>query len=182
MDYNVLFNCFGLLFLTIVANYSVDLLSCDLKDAAANQMWIKHLLTYLLLLFFIVAIDKRAYEAAAQKQWMFPKLFLTTFVVYLMFLVITKMQAVYALTILVLSCAYMLVDIEKTGKEQKNEPEVVERLRRVQIGLIVAIALIAVIGFVGYFMKQRRDYAGEFSYTKFIFGTRACARFEKKDS
>jgi hypothetical protein len=180
MDYNVLFNCFGLLFLTIASNYSVELLSCDFKDTATNQVWIKHMLTYLLLLFFIVAIDKRAYEDAAREQWIFPKLFLTTFVVYLMFLVITKMRAVYAVTILVLSSLYMLTDIEKNGKELKNETEVVERLNRVQYGLIVAIALVASVGFVSYFVKQRGEYAGQFSYLKFIFGTRTCTRFEKQ--
>lgn len=182
MDYNVLLNCFGLLFLTISSNYSDKLLSCEMQETYTNNVWIKHLLTYLLLVFFIVAIDKKAYEDAARKQWMLPRILLISFVVYLMFLVVTKMQAMYALSILFLIVVYMLLDIEKAGKQDKAEEnhDTIIRLQMIQNGIIKAIIFIAAYGFITYFLKQRREHAEDFKYSTFLVGTRTCARFQGK--
>lgn len=178
MDYNVLLNCFGLLFLTILSNYSDRLLSCDLQAKCVENVYVKHILTYLLLMFFIVAIDKKTYETAAQKQWILPWIFLMTLVVYLMFLVITKMDAVYAFIVLFCIVVYMLLDIEKTGKDQKGDTVMVERLNHAQSGLIVLMTGVGVFGFVTYFFRQRREYGDQFRYSTFLLGTPVCARFQ----
>ena len=178
MDYNVLLNCFGLLFLTILSNFSDRLLSCDLQAKCIENVWVKHILTYLLLMFFIVAIDKKAYETAAQKQWVVPWIFLTTFVVYLMFLVITKMDAVYAFTVLFCIVAYMLIDIEKAGKHEKGDTHMVERLNQVQLGLVALMTLVGGYGFITYFFRQRQEYGAQFQYSTFLLGTPTCTRFQ----
>jgi hypothetical protein len=178
MDSNVLLNCFGLLFLTILSNFSDRLLSCDLQAKCVENVWVKHILTYLLLMFFIVAIDKKAYETAAQKQWVVPWIFLMTLVVYLMFLIITKMDAVYAFGVLVCIVAYMLIDIEKTGKHEKGDTQTVERLNQVQLGLVLMMIAAGSYGFVTYFFRQRREYGDQFRYSTFLLGTPTCARFQ----
>lgn len=173
MDYNVLLNCFGLLLLTISSNYSDKLLSCDIQEKYTNSVWTKHVLTYLLLMFFIVAIDKKAFEDASKKSWIVPQIFLVTFVVYLMFLVVTKMEAIFVLLILFCIVLYMLLDIEQTGKS----PEIVKVIDMTQIILAILIAGISFFGFVKYFLKQKKDYAKDFSYLKFFLGTSTCSRF-----
>lgn len=179
MEYNVLLNCFGLLFLTILSNYSDRLLSCDLQAKCVENVWVKHILTYLLLMFFIVAIDKKAYETAAEKQWILPWIFLTTFVVYLMFLVVTKMDALYAFGVLFCIVVYMLLDIEKAGKDQKGDKLMVERINQVQFALVGLMIALGAYGFLTYFFRQRREYGDQFQYSTFLLGTPVCARFRQ---
>lgn len=188
MNYNVLLNCFGLLYLTISSNYSDKLMACEMQETFTKNVWIKHMITYLLLVFFIVAIDKNAYQEAAQRQWITPRIFLISLAVYAMFLVVTKMQAMYAMGILFLIVLYMLVDIELIGKAEKEmestNPEEAEqaklnrtRLNLFQNTLVLVMILVGAIGFVSYFFKQRREHP-EFSYSKFLFGTGTCARLD----
>jgi lysylphosphatidylglycerol synthetase-like protein (DUF2156 family) len=163
-------------------------MACEMQETFTKNVWIKHIITYLLLVFFIVAIDKNAYQEAAQRQWITPRIFLISLVVYAMFLIVTKMQAMYAIGILFLIVLYMLVDIELVGKTEKElestNPEDVEqakvnraRLFKLQTLLVLVMMLIGAIGFISYFFKQRREHP-EFSYAKFLFGTGTCARLD----
>jgi hypothetical protein len=176
MDYNVLLNSFGLLLLTISSNYSDKLLSCDIQEQYTNSVWMKHVITYLLVLFFIVAIDKRAFEEASKKRWIVPHIFLVSFVVYLMFLIATKMQAKFVLIILSLIVVYMLLDIEQTGKDDKT----IKRLEIAQIVVAGLIAVTALYGFVTYFLKQKVEYGDQFSYVTFLLGKSVCSRFQQE--
>lgn len=173
MNYAVLMNCFGLLLLTISSNYSDKLLSCDIQEKYMNNVWIKHVITYLLLLFFIIVVDKKAYEEASKERWILPRIFLVTFAVYLMFLMVTKMDATYVLIILSCIVIYMLLDIEQVGKEQ----HVIDWIERVQIGLAILIGIVATYGFVTYFLRQKREYGDQFNYLTFLLGTPTCSRF-----
>ena len=56
-----------------------------------------------------------------------------------------------------------------------SQEEVAEKLSTSMNGIIVTTLIVTLIGFILYFKKQYKDYKGDFSILKFIFGKTSCA-------
>lgn len=169
---NLLLNSVGLLFLVASAGYMSNLLSCGIQNYFTNQMWAKHILVFLTILFYILLFSRDAYKTTVNDEWVFPELFLSAIIIYIVFLLMGKLQPSYVVIILIALCIHMLISIEV---ENKNA-DLVKVLDFVQLMISGFVGLVIVIGVVVYVYKQRTEYGKNFSAEKFIFGVPKCAK------
>ena len=97
-----------------------------------------------------------------------------TISLWLIYLILTKMNL--DITILVIFLIFVLyvyddyeVYLESSGGDYNKEKHE-ENKKNLRYG-IMAIAL---IGFVSYYLKQRKDHSKNFDHIKFILGTEKC--------
>lgn len=183
-------NSFAVLFLLVSASYGKNLLSCDIQDALTNDIFYKHFIGICLLLYFVVLMDKDRFITYKVDEWVTPKLFAITLVIYSLFLLAGRMKANYAVFIIGGALIYKLLDIEKenkTGLVKEGQTITFQQLDDqktiisfVQQLIWYGILITTVIGLGSYYLKQRRDHPNDFSHLKFLFGTPTCQRFERK--
>jgi hypothetical protein len=164
-------NAFGLLFMTIGANFTGNLLSCDIQRNFTNSVASKHFIAFLLLFFFIVLSNKDAIlKNKDNDDLVIPELLLNTVIVYMIFLICTKMEFLYSAVILSSVFIYMLLDIEKSNKTREN----LKTIETAQTIIKYLAFAIGILGFSKYAIKQYNDHKQDFSVTKFLFGTLKC--------
>lgn len=164
-------NYFGILFMSIAANYTGELFSCDTQRVLTNNIYSKHLISFLLLLFFVVLTNKEEMLSnVSEGGVVFPEVLRKSALVYSLFLLSTNMTIEFTIATVVLLIIYMLMDFEK-GNKSENMVQTIEKFQQVFTYIIIGLL---VIGTGKYYLKQRKDYGNKFSHKKFIFGTNKC--------
>jgi hypothetical protein len=169
-------NAYGLLFMTVAANYTGNLFSCDIQDKFNHSMGMKHIIGFTLLLFFVVLTNKDKFiKDAKTGEWIVPNMIWETFYVYVLFMISTKMSFMFSMILLGCILTYMLIDLEKSTKDEAVV-QAIDTFQYILIGLAFASTA---YGFGQYFLKQKSEHK-DFNYTRFFLGTNQCDRTKKE--
>ena len=177
----------GVLFLMVATNYTSTLLSCDMQYTLREQMWAKHVVGLGLITFLIIAVDRERYiqEAEEEKTNVVGLILRNALLIYLFFLILTRARLVFNLVVVVCILTYMLLDIEirvRLNAPRDAEGIPIASLIRAQYYLIYLALAGMVVGFIDYFLKQRRDKGSDFRFGQFLFGVPHCQRFTNTDT
>ena len=166
-----LWNIF-VLFLIIASNYIGELFPCRIQDYLSNNVYLKHFISFLTLLFFVVLTD----TSLVKKKFM--EIFISSLKLYFLFLLLinsTKKFFIFALFILAI--IYIIQLIKKDYINDENVPEETENYKKiilVEKALFVLFYIVLVLGFIIYLGEKKIEYKNKFKYMTFIFGKPSC--------
>jgi len=163
---------FGLLFMTVSANFTGNLFSCDIQRIFTHNIYAKHIVCLTILLLFVVLTNKDSYAKDKETgKLIVPKILLDTLLIYILFIITSKMEFIYTASIIFIIIAYMLLDVEKINKTPEDQ-KTIDDIKNV--GMYVMI-LLGIVGLTSYFMKQYKDHSENFNYGTFLLGTNKCS-------
>lgn len=170
-------NSIFILFLAVSCNFTGALLSCKNQELFTSNMYVKHFVLYMILLVTIVSTDKQNFitETKGFSEQLF-LLFGYSFVIYLVFILLTKMIFIYIIVALVILFFHLfVVDYKKTQINHENEEEI-KKYETIECILEILLGIIIVVGVYLYYMKQKSEYGDRFSISKFIVGVPVCKK------
>jgi hypothetical protein len=155
-----------LLFLTISGNFLAPLFPCQVQELFTNSIFHKHILAFFTLFFSIIL----ASDATKDLKLLFKK----TILLYLLFVLITKMDKNFFLLFLfILSAKYLLE--KQTDNLPKDTPEeTLNNYNKMNKMLQYTLIIIGIIGFLIYLGEKKYEYGTDFDFSTFIFGKTVC--------
>ena len=169
LDKNKLPLALAALYFLISSNFLGELFTCSLRKELSNNMITKHVLVFITL--YISVIMTSNIEQFSSK-------ILATLLVYIWFLITTKCSAGFVLTILIIICLcycineYITSISSKDPEKKQHFDQLKSKINRL---VLLTSVILSIIGFVLYFLKQKKDHSSNFNYIKFIFGTPNCS-------
>jgi hypothetical protein len=167
-----------ILLLIISSNYLADLFPCRLRNILENNIYVKHLFGYLTLLFFIsITLDDIGTSVN--------ELIKNSFVLYLYFVLLTKNNKYFFISICIVLAIIYLAHIELKllkKKENKNENEKlfldIYEKRKNKFGLDTilhyVILILLALGTLTYMGEKKIEYKDKFDYLTFFLGKQVC--------
>lgn len=157
-----------ILYLIISGNFLANLFGCRTQEALNTNMWLKHLLGFMTMYFFVVLVDSKSkWSDSPRTQMLFTLLF------YVIFIVTTRMDYKWWLVFIIgLSVIYILQvykDHDKTEEEEKRN------LEKYQKYLIYFVAMIIGLGFLIYYGRKKTEYGDNFNHMTFLLGKTNCS-------
>jgi uncharacterized membrane protein len=166
---------FGL-YLLIFCNFTKETLGCKLQTALNDNMYLKHLITFLLLFFLIVLIDPKNADTDLLQSFGF------TILTYLIFIITTRTSIMFMIIIiLLLSIIYVLNSIAKKKLEENNNEEY-RKYKLVQNILFIIVIFLGTIGFIIYAFEKYAEYGDNFSIMTFLLGNPNCKNYTPKEA
>ena len=163
--------------LLISCSFLVQLFPCRLQYELSENIYLKHLFGLFTMFFFVILLapleDKRFIVAKS-------------FAMYIMFVLITKVEyKIFILIILLLFVSYIVVlekEVQKKMNETLQEQERRETKMYDEINFVVYIVIIVliIIGVAVFMGEKKIEYKTKFSYITFFFGKVKCAKGLKK--
>tara|TARA_B100000035_G_C21025078_1_gene565813 strand:- start:1830 stop:2411 length:582 start_codon:yes stop_codon:yes gene_type:complete len=158
--------------LLISGNYIGELLPCKVQYFVSNNIYFKHLLGFMTLLFFVVITMPTVFG---------DRLILNSSLLYLFYLFfINTYYKIFIFNVVIFAFIY-LVDIylgnmqnqsEKEETDDKSDNKILfEKIRYVLLWVIITTTL---LGFLIYLGNKKREYGKKFNYLTFIFGKPSC--------
>jgi quinol-cytochrome oxidoreductase complex cytochrome b subunit len=142
--------------------------SCELQELATKNIYVKHAMAFIAFFFLITIVDSQNNQSV-QLTW------LKTLIVYLIFVVTTKMT-LFGIMILL---GLLLIDLTLRAHIQyrQKQGDTKEQLTiylnaRVWIRYLLFTTII--FGFLHYLFYQEKEYQTKFSLAKFLLGTGKC--------
>jgi hypothetical protein len=161
---------FGL-YLLIFCNFSKETLGCRLQSALNNNMYFKHIITFLALFFLIILIDPKNTDANLLHSFAY------TILIYILFIITTRTSIYIMIIILILLLIiYVLNSIAKKKLEQNNQEDY-KKYKLIQNILFLVIIFLGITGFIIYAYEKYLEYGDNFSIIQFIIGTPKCKQF-----
>ena len=148
------------IFLWMVFGYLRVLLNCDLHRILTQNPWAIHLSGIVAFYFLFTVLDSNVAPI-----WL---IWLKTFGVYAIFLLMTKSKWYFVLPVVFLILADQCYKQQMAYEEQQGRP--VDSPKYLSNALLAAIVGLAVIGALHYMYLQRLEYGSKFSIVKFFFG------------
>jgi hypothetical protein len=158
-----------LLFVMVSTNHVGDLLGCSTRRLLTHT-WAKHLMAYLVLVIFVVAIDGAQYSASYDVA---PSLFVLglSALAYLLFFLTTKCHSSVLVVVALLGMAVVLLDIEiKQAGEEKRA-----LYQDAQYYTAMSLLPLLLLGFLLYARKQYQEHT-PFRLSQFL--SSACPSME----
>lgn len=163
-------------FLIISGNYIGELLSCRTQKLFGKSMVSKHVIALISLYFFVVISDSKL------QQYNPVITLLGTFLIYVYFLCMAKVEARYfIITLFILTViAFFQIYRQYLKKKDDNELGKIERsikqnIDKIQTCLIIISLLITLIGLLVYMGMKKIEYNKDFKYNTFFIGKPVCA-------
>lgn len=159
-----------ILYLIISANFLAQTFGCKTRYVATNNMYVKHILGFFTLLFFVnsVNMDKTTDE------FLFFKNFFKTIMLYVVFILTTRMNnKVFVIFMGLLIINFILSQYVNTldTKHFAAKLQIYDTIGKV-ISKIAIVFLI--IGVLLYLKEKKMEYKGKFSYSTFLIGKTTC--------
>jgi hypothetical protein len=149
-----------LLFLVVTGNFIGQLLPCKLQNSLTKNMYLKHLVAFLILLF-VIEIGERKYNK-------FSELFLNTLIVYIIFLFAIRLSLGFFIGfIFVIASIYSLYLY--SGKQ--DDPLIKANVSKITRILYYIAIFILIVGVLQTYNKKRQKYGNNFSILNFFFGS-----------
>lgn len=157
-------NSIFILYMLIGANFLANLLGCRIQNALNNNMWLKHAVGFMTLLFFVVMVDKSETSAVDKMR--------NTFIYYLIFLLTTRMDIKWWTPFIV---SVFMIYILQMFKEDEKNAERKEQIDKIQKILATASYIMLAIGLLVYIGRKKSEYRDNFSFQTFLMGKPSCA-------
>jgi hypothetical protein len=153
------------LYLVLAAAYIQPLMPCNADTFLGSSMLMRHAIAFMTLIFFIVIADTEVDDYMPLGT-----VVMTSAVIYLWFLISSKMTANWWMMLIVLLAALYLMDIYDERQPKKYD------FKPIKEGIIGVALTLTLIGFLIYVGEKKLDYKGDFSYTTLLLGTKECKR------
>ena len=152
-----------ILYLMVSSNYLGNLFGCRIQNELNTNMWLKHILGFLTMYFFVSLVDTSKYSPQL-------KLFFAL-LTYLAFMMSTKMNVKsFYIFITMIGLVYVLYIIKDTITDQK----ILEYIDYFQLVLMVAAIIVLIIGFIYYMGEKKIEYKDDYAFSKFLIGAPSC--------
>lgn len=152
------------MFLWIVFGFMAVTLNCDLQKLLRNNPFVLHLFGLLAFFFLFTLLDANN-EKHVAVVW------LKTFVIYILFVLMTKSKWYFVVPVLGL----LLVD--QTLKKQasfKKDPKYYEFQKRYSDIINKVVIVVIIVGCLQYMWLQKQQHKNKFSFRKFFETSMAC--------
>ena len=156
------------------------MLSCDFQRFMETNILAKHAVAFISA-FYVIVLTETDKEDNDKSMLDY---FLTTLVIYGIFVLSTKAKAQFVFPMLILLLVDQLLKVymdmreKKTKKENKKEEDKGElstsSLETIRLLLGYGIMGFITVGFLSYYFRQRSEFGANFSTSKFILGTFKC--------
>lgn len=157
-----------LLILALAGGFISPLFNCQSQYLLTNNMYAKHLVL-LFVLYFTVSF------VGDDEDPKFVQYSLLTLLVYILFIMFTKMNLIFTMIVFVLLFISYNLNLHVKSLKKKNiESKYSETIKKIQSILGFVIVLVIIIGFISYFNYQRSEYKNNWSTLKFLFGVTTC--------
>mgnify|MGYP006443950151 FL=1 len=169
------------LFLIIASNYIGELFPCRIQSLLVNNVYLKHFIAFLTLMFFVVLTD-----SSSQKK-KFMVIFTDSIKLYFLWLLlINSDKKFFVLGLILLAILYILQLIKndyinnKKINEEINEEinnknkERLSLIKNIEKVIFLIFFIVLVLGFIIYMGEKKIEYKNKFSYITFIFGKPSC--------
>ncbi len=155
--------------LIVSGNYLGELFPCRVQKIFNSNMYVKHTLGFLTLLFFVALTIP---ELKEQENFLG-----YTTLIYLWFIMMAKCY--YTIWFIVFGLVGLLyvMQMYKETKEKKDGEggsQDMAMLKQAEKVVIVTTFVMTVLGFLVYMGAKKREYKNKFSYLQFIFGMPSC--------
>ena len=174
-----------LIFLLIISgNFLDDLLPCKVQTLMRHNLWMKHLVAFMILYFLTVLTIPELKSI---------KGIISAIGLYILFLLSTKINYIaWAIMLFIYAIVYLMNiaigDLKKkikksTSKEDRESQErIVMIMRRIMSALVILNMIIIIVGFIYYIGMKRMQHGDEFSLQHFFFSVPVCGfNVKKKD-
>ena len=169
-----------LFYIILVAKYFDKMLSCDFQRFMETNILAKHAIAFISA-FYVIVLTETDKEDSDKSMLDY---FLTTLVIYGIFVLSTKAKAQFVFPMLLLLLVdqllkvYMDIREKKAKKENKKEDNNSElstsTLETIRSLLGYGIMGFITVGFLSYYFRQRSEFGANFSTSKFLLGTSKC--------
>jgi hypothetical protein len=134
-------------------------------------MFIKHLFGLFTMIFFVVL-------SSGIKNKNILKIILTAFVLYIIFILITKCNINFFLIIILLLGTTYIINIIKEEEEDENNKESSENKDNIYDNitfiLYILVFIFIILGVLLYMGEKKIEYKKDFNYITFFIGKSAC--------
>lgn len=161
------------LFLIIASNYIGELFPCRVQDLLMNNVYLKHFISFLTLLFFVVLTD------TSLKKKNFNNIFISSIKLYLIFLLLINCNKKFFIVALVLLGLIYIIQLKKNDYNDDNEisnedENIFEKIKLLEKTLYYLFFIVLALGFIVYMGEKKIEYKNNFNYNTFIFGKPSC--------
>lgn len=168
------------IFLFIIAgNYVGDIYSCGIRNFMKEYMFIKHIIGFFIMLFFVGLVQEKLNITERISQ---------SFILYFWFIFIMRAPTIITMSAIFLIGMIYIIDLYisdlKTKLEENKEiteenNKLIEQYTSVNSFLFVISFLISIIGTSVYIYILKRNLGKKFSIVTFLLGTRDQECFSK---
>jgi len=146
-----------LMYVMIFSNGIKSIVGCNIRHALSNNMIMQHITAFVILLFFIVITTRETNQGAFGKNLAF------SIVVYLWFVMLTRVQAgTFLLVLVILLIAYAI------GKFVPITEDKQRKIQSYQAALTIVAVSITIVSFIHYIHDIKAKHAESFRWHKFI--------------
>ena len=160
--------------LLISGNYIGELLPCKIQKFVKEDMYFKHVLGFMTLLFFVVVTMPSVFG---------DKIILNSIILYIFYLFFIKTHYVFwSINVILFSIIYLadihLGNIDNNNKDNNKDNNSVSKemylFEQVRIIMLVLIMMLTIFGFLIYLGNKKREYGKKFTYLMFFLGRPSC--------
>lgn len=165
-----LWNVF-VLFLIIASNYIGELFPCKVQDSLIHNIFFKHIICFLTLLFFVVLTDISD-DKKSTKQ-----IFIQSIQLYVVFLILIRTNKLFfPICLLLLGTIYVIQLYKKyeDNDKEENSEKIKMVIKNINYYLYILFFVTLVLGFIIYMGEKKIEYKDKFKYVTFIFGKPSC--------
>jgi hypothetical protein len=155
------------LYLLIFCNFTKELIGCKLNYILDTNIYYKHFVAFILLLFLIVLID----EENINKNVLYN--IGLAIIIYILFIISNRIHYLLIFIILCLLLSIYILD-KSAEKEKETNINLYNNYKYYQLILIIILLLLIFIGFIHYLYNKYYEYNSKFSFLTFIFGNLKC--------
>jgi len=172
------------LFLIISASFITELFPCKVRKVLTDNIYIKHFFGLLTMLFFVVL-------TTPIKNSNVLAIVLKSFLVYIIFIFVTKTHHIFFITIMVLlGFIYLLIlkkyelkdniDNEKDDIEKNKLTNYYDNFVLINNTLFIIVIILIIVGFLIYYGEKKYEYKKDFNFIVFLLGKTDC-RYKNSD-
>lgn len=169
--YTILAKSLFVFYLIVSGNYLGNLFGCKTQQVFNENMYVKHLLGFFTLYFFISLVETSDVVPTSLTDR-----FVFAFVVYIWFIISTRIEVKYWLVLIILLCIiYVLqLNIESENKKELPDSKKIENISKIQKIILYISVIITIIGFLIYLGEKKHEYKKSFNYSTFFSGVAKC--------
>ena len=168
------------IFLFIIAgNYVGDIYSCGIRNFMKEYMFIKHIIGFFIMLFFVGLV---------QEKLTITKRIFQSFILYFWFIFIMRAPTIITMTAIFLIGIIYIIDLyigdlktklDENKKINEENNKLIEQYTIVNNFLFITSFLISIIGTSIYIYILKRNLGKKFNIVSFLLGTRDQECFSK---
>lgn len=161
-----------ILFLIIASNYLGELFPCRVQDLLGQNIYLKHGIAFLTMVFFVVLSDTKT-------ELSFRDLVIQSCKMYIVFLILINCSKTFFMIALVLLAGIYVIQLKKNDFINTHDPSPetqiqIERINQLNNILLILFFIVIISGFIIYMGEKKIEYRNDFSYTTFLFGKPSC--------